>query len=640
MLPKILKKWSFICAILAVVILALQRLVFWLLHPLFASADTSVYLQIGELILQGKVPYRDFYDFNPPMIMYLNVVPVLVAHLFHLPVPMGLTLTVQTIIFIATAFVGWLMYRYAAYLPATVFLPVLLAFVYFSNNVDSDMGQREHLLTLFYFPYFILRGIRHFGASPGRIESILCGLLTGTLLSLKPHFFFLAICAELGFLAESKNLKSLLAPEVKSVFVVPVLYVMLYFCLPQEAISIFWEQIFPVYQYGVGWAAKTFTHMVSGYFYFAIPFLELTLALALAFYLRPLSPWVTPFVFICLASMLNYIQGAQAWTYRLLPMALFVELLLALEFGILANIALQFLLKYWQGFRPIAATVLLGLVGNYSYGRLEAYYHEVDTQIPFDLAPLGFHGKNPRGDFEATFFSMLENSSLGDKVVHIGTGIHPGFPCQLQACRPPGSRYLYFMTTMIVASIAQKPELKEKYKLIEKTVVQNLGEDILKNRPTLVYIQDDPVMSELEQFNFKERYLKLYSLFGHVDATAIYKLTGSKYDFHAVEPSKRVKIILPILTGQKTIEEISKESKVPELVLKDWVQRANKAMINKLTDRSSDLEDELKQEINHLNDTLWAKNQELGKLNEQLYKLEKAKENGGKPEKKPEEPKK
>lgn len=628
MLGKILKKWSLICAALAVVLLAVQRLVFWFLHPLYCSSDQSVYLQIGELILQGKVPYRDFYDFNPPLIMYLNVVPVTVAKLFHIPVTMGLSLTVEGILFAATAFVGWLMYRYTTYLPTAVFLPVLLAFVYFTGKLDTDMGQREHLFSLFYFPFFILRGVRHFGASPGRLESIFCGLLTGTLLSLKPHFFFLAMCAELGFLAESKNWKCLLAPEIKSAFVVPVLYVVLYLCLPREAITIFWEQIFPVYQYGVGWAAKTFTHMISGFSYFIEPFTELTLALILAFFLRPLSPWVTPFVFVCLAAMLNYIQGAQAWTYRLLPMALFAELLLALELGIVTNLVLNFLLKYWRGFRPLAATLLLGAVGYFSYGRVEHYYAEIGNQVAFDLSAIGYHGKNPRGDMDSTFFSMLENSNLGDKVVHIGTGIHPGYPCQIQSCRPPGSRYLYFMTSMIVAAIEQKPELKEKFRSIEKTVIDNLGEDILKNQPVLVYIQDFPVLTELEDFHFSERFLRRYSLLGHVDATSIYKLTGSKYNFHAVPPAKRVEIVLPILTGEKTISEVSTASKVPELVLKDWVARAKKAMLNKLTDRSSDLEDELKTEINHLNDTIWAKNQEIGKLTEQVWKLEKQMEKG------------
>ncbi|MBK7841277.1 MAG: hypothetical protein IPJ49_27065 [Candidatus Obscuribacter sp.] len=73
--------------LLSFILIVTYKLIFWALHPLNVSADQSVYLQCGELILQGKVPYRDFFDFNPPLIMYINVIPVALAHLMHCLMP-------------------------------------------------------------------------------------------------------------------------------------------------------------------------------------------------------------------------------------------------------------------------------------------------------------------------------------------------------------------------------------------------------------------------------------------------------------------------------------------------------------------------------------------------------------------------
>ena len=175
---------------LGLAIMVLHRIYYWTLHPLLVSSDQSVYLAMAELILQGKVPYRDFFDFNPPLIMYLNTIPVTVAHLMHWPDPLGLSLTVEFLHIAATAYVGWLIWRHRSYLPVVPFISVLLMFAYFTTCIDQDMGQREHIFTLLFFPFFILRGLRHFGAPIKPMESIISSLLCGTILCVTPRFFF------------------------------------------------------------------------------------------------------------------------------------------------------------------------------------------------------------------------------------------------------------------------------------------------------------------------------------------------------------------------------------------------------------------------------------------------------------------
>ncbi len=76
----------FCCLLLSL----LYTLPFWLNHPGLVWADQSVYLGMAQLLLQGKVPYIDFFDFNFPIIIYLNAVPAFIAMVTNSPVPIVL----------------------------------------------------------------------------------------------------------------------------------------------------------------------------------------------------------------------------------------------------------------------------------------------------------------------------------------------------------------------------------------------------------------------------------------------------------------------------------------------------------------------------------------------------------------------
>jgi hypothetical protein len=54
--------------------------------PQRINHDCALYLQQAEMLLDGAVPYCDFADTNPPLIMYLNVLPVALARTLGLPV--------------------------------------------------------------------------------------------------------------------------------------------------------------------------------------------------------------------------------------------------------------------------------------------------------------------------------------------------------------------------------------------------------------------------------------------------------------------------------------------------------------------------------------------------------------------------
>lgn len=588
-----------------------HRLYYWCMHPLLISPDQSVYLAMAELLLQGKVPYVDFIDFNPPLIMYLNTIPVVVAHLLHWPDSFALSISVWVFYFFSVLFCGFLFVRHRQQISLLLSLPLLLTYALFTAYVDLDMGQREHFFTLCFMPFFFLRGIRHFGGRPSRLASVIAGLIAGVGLSLKPQFILIALCAEVGFLTGSGNFASLRATELRAVFVAPVLYAISFILLPNQALKNFFEVLLPVYAYGNGWGARCFVHMLLGADYFSEPIWQFVLALFLATFMLGKNRWLPPLVLICLAALFNYVSGGQAWTYRLLPLSLFARLLLTCEAVCLLAPVYRYIEARHAGVRVLAAALFFALASGFCYFRVGETFIECDGGAKVDLSTLGYEGLNPRGDFDSTFFAVVANTDIGDKVVHIGTGIRPAYPCQLQSLRPPGSRYLYNYLIMIQTAIEKKPELAEKFHQIEARLVEELGQDILNNRPKLVFVQGWPIAPILEKYHFVERYLGNYSYIGDNDLSRMYKLTDGKFALSAWPVKSRYEVVLPIIAGQISEEEAARQSQIPLAVLKDWLKRAKTAMQYALGDHATDKFSEQQSEIDRLNQTILDLNKEL-----------------------------
>lgn len=502
------------------------KLPYWFLHPLSISPDQSVYLEMAQLILQGKTPYLDFFDFNPPLIMYLSVIPVLVSRLMQLPVPFGFNLFILGLHILVTIFCGWLIYSYRTIYKPLLFVPVLLAFAAFTPGLVSDLGQREHIFTLLFMPFLMVRGLTYSGKSPGQFSLLVSGLLAGLGLSLKPQFVFIWLLGELGFYLKGRSLKPLLSLEIKACLLVPLVYGLCFLLLPGGARDIYFNDAVPVYLYGSSWNSRCIMHMLCGFEYFAEPFTQILLALFLAPFIRT-SAFCAPLVLLLSGSLAGYFSGMQAWTYRLLPATLFAQLLLAYQFGHL----LQFLQTrfrrlglsvYRFDFGVCASAVLIacGLTSFY----VCQFYGQWQAEPRFDLTRLGLVAQEPRSDFDGMFFAITANCEPGEAVVHVGSGIRPGYPSQLQSLNPPGSRYLYSYLVMFASAMSNKPEYMERFRAQQSKMVEELGSDILKNHPRLVFVQQLLIEEMLEPYQFKQKYLAHYREAGFVEGCKIYKL--------------------------------------------------------------------------------------------------------------------
>src|SRR3990167_6712258 len=110
---------------LAFVILTLNKAFFWSGHPLLTYPDQAAYFAMAEMIAQGKLPYIDFFEWNPPLIMYLNLIPVFISRLLHIPAPLALNFSVLGLSGLSSFLSIRMAYKYLSKQDFLMLLPML-----------------------------------------------------------------------------------------------------------------------------------------------------------------------------------------------------------------------------------------------------------------------------------------------------------------------------------------------------------------------------------------------------------------------------------------------------------------------------------------------------------------------------------
>ena len=217
---------------------------------------------------------------------------------------------------------------------------MLFAVAYFSQDLLINTGEREHLFILAYVPYFVLRSIvwrngsqegqNEFDEWQGRVvderpiskfDAVLCGLLAGVGMALKPQFVASAFVVELFFYCQLKTIKTFVRPEIYSVVSVFAAYLLLCLLLPPAVWDVYFHQVVPLYLSGLSYSSETLILMVRTNSDFYQPFLHLILTLSAATALSRYSQLIAPLAAFSLSFVFHYIYGAQSWPYRFLPMS-------------------------------------------------------------------------------------------------------------------------------------------------------------------------------------------------------------------------------------------------------------------------------------------------------------------------------
>ena len=217
----------------------------WIQSSLFLNTDVSWLLEASKRMLLGGNYTNDFFENNPPWILYFYSPAVMCANLLSI----SLIISIRAYVFLLSAISLGLSYlllkKILSKSDDNLILLLLIgqAFVYLILPM-ADFGQRENLFFILIMPYFFMMAARMDGLRISPFLAFIIGLLAGSGLMIKPYFlmtlflvegyYFIAGPKPVFASATKQRLRSklfywLIRPELFSILFLLVTYLALLF---------------------------------------------------------------------------------------------------------------------------------------------------------------------------------------------------------------------------------------------------------------------------------------------------------------------------------------------------------------------------------------------------------------------------
>lgn len=515
-------------ACVAVVTIMTARLIHsvWI-HPLRIGWDPALHLQAAQLITQGKVPYVDMFDVNPPLIWYLDAIPAFLADFLNVPATQCFNFFLVGLIVYSVATCLVLFFTKAKRSEAPFFMPFLIGLTLFNFFLRFDFGQREEIFVLLYMPFFILRWLRWQGREvPSKKYSCAIGVIASLGICLKPYFLIPALLVELYFFIDKRKFKPLLTYETVSCAIFGAIYAGHFLLVPELMRKTYFEFVIPAFALGYHFWDTSLGASLSepgkrDVFYL------MAVACFLAVAMRKRSTLMLPLLVFVLASVIPYLMQFKGWHYHDQPVYASAFILAVMELGFVKIVLAQKLHEVWVKRKnsqksserevnvpfprraALVSLVLLTLVIALKDG-VDDHETVANDPLKFDMKTIGYRGFSPWADIDSPYTELvLDGYQLGDKAIVMSNAVSPGYPFLTQLRFVPGSRHLHMVILSVLAYIRDiLPHTEENQKLYLNMdrIVDEYAKDIQKNKPRFIFMQKFPDYF-VEPHDFINKYL-------------------------------------------------------------------------------------------------------------------------------------
>jgi len=222
----VLKRWG--------VILILLITTIFLQEQVSICTDTARLIQLAQDLLHHERYYKDFFDTNTPMALFLYFPVLLIAHLFSLKLITALLIYIYAAACFSLFLIQQLLQQSHSSNKLTTLLLIASAISFLLLPADA-FSQREHFLILFAFPYLIEVGLlmNHSQKFSKKI-TIPMGLLAGIAFAIKPHFLILFFLTEGLLWIKQKKCTACFRLEVLLILAVQIAYLYALFIFTPE----------------------------------------------------------------------------------------------------------------------------------------------------------------------------------------------------------------------------------------------------------------------------------------------------------------------------------------------------------------------------------------------------------------------
>jgi hypothetical protein len=263
-----LRNKNFLIWNLLLVFLAVAAL---LQSQLMMSWDNSWLLLMTKRWLAGGTYTKDFFDSDPPMILYIYSLPLLLAKLT------GLNLIIVFRVFtfflsFFSLFISYLLlksiFKKDIYLRTVWILSLALIFWIVPAY---EFGQRDFLIMMLLTPYLLsmIARLNNFKAvSP--LMALVIGLMAGIGIGIKPYFLLIILLSEIYFIIYSKRLQNCLRVDTLTLALTLAAYVLSIYLIFPDYISTVVPFAIRLYPGGMGEPLLKMTFSYYSLFCFAV----------------------------------------------------------------------------------------------------------------------------------------------------------------------------------------------------------------------------------------------------------------------------------------------------------------------------------------------------------------------------------
>jgi hypothetical protein len=443
-------------------------------------------------VLEGEVPYVDFIETNPPLIIYLNIVPAYLAGLLGMGKILAFTLGVHFLAVLTTCELAYLLSKLRPQLGFSERCVVLFWWLVGSLAVYvlGDFGQRDHLFIMLYLPFALARLARMQGRRLPLGFACLMGIQAFLGVCLKPHFCAVAVAVEAFQLVRTRQFRALWSPETVSFLILAIAYAAHWGFVPAPMREQYFHRWVPLF-----WRYYEATYAEPG-FWSLVGFVVsngLTISFIL---LLNVAVWVVirlkfpgrDLLEICVLisglALLLYIGQRKGWLYHLIPFLMAT----LWTVGLLTAEMRSLIRRY----RPVRSLGLDVLVFPFNLGAV--------LLVPLSaLVLLGaVRIPDPYDRLNDLRRVIADNSKEGDRILVVSTAVGPAYPLLVQMNRRVAGRYqwmpslAFFSRTSPFRQAIARPSGPPRPDEEESRFLGDLREDIRKFRPKLVLVNDPP----------------------------------------------------------------------------------------------------------------------------------------------------
>lgn len=204
------------------------------------NSDVASLLYDTKLILMGGTYVKDFFETNPPLILYLYAPVILIGKVTSFNLASIFRAYVIFLVLISVTCCVKLLEQIFVK-RADYFIFKIVTFILFFILLflpASEFGQREHFLMILMLPYLFSAVLAAQNKEIPRFFAVLIGVMAGLGFGLKPYFLLPVIFIELYFIFTRRYLLAWVRVESVTCLIVLIIYLSSIFIFQEDYIKI------------------------------------------------------------------------------------------------------------------------------------------------------------------------------------------------------------------------------------------------------------------------------------------------------------------------------------------------------------------------------------------------------------------